>query len=199
MHYDARKNDHGLEFDPMKAIVAPRPIGWISTLNEQGGVNLAPYSFFNLVSYRPHYVMFSSHGRKDSLRNAEREGEFVCSVATLHLFDEVNKTGASVASHIDEMELARLEPTPSRLVKPPRVAKSPASLECRTHQTVELPAANEQSEPYYMVIGEVIGVYIDDKVLKGGRYSSDMVKALGRLGYFDYTVAGAFSNPDSVN
>ena len=199
MHYDARKNDHGLEFDPMKAIVAPRPIGWISTINEQGGVNLAPYSFFNLVSYRPHYVMFSSHGRKDSLRNAEREGEFVCSVATLPLFDAMNKTGASVASHIDEMQLAQLEPTASQFVKPPRVARSPAALECLYHKTVELPAMNEKSDPYFMVIGEVVGVYIDNKVLKDGRYSSDMVKALGRLGYFDYTVAGTFSNPDQMN
>ena len=196
MYYDARKNDHGLQYDPMKAIVAPRPIGWISTLNEGGGVNLAPYSFFNLVSYRPHYVMFSSHGRKDSLRNAEREGEFVCSVATLHLFDEVNKTGASVAADVDEMQMANLESKPSQFVKPPRVAKSPASLECRYHQTVELPAADAQADPYLMVIGEVVGVYIDDKVLKDGRYSADMVKALGRLGYFDYTVAGALANTD---
>ena len=199
MHYDARKNEHGLEYDPMKAIVAPRPIGWISTLNEEGGVNLAPYSFFNLVSYRPHYVMLSSHGRKDSLRNAEREKEFVCSVATLPLFDEVNKTGASVASNIDEMQLAKLDARASKFVKPPRVAKSPAALECRYHQTVELPAPDATGDPYYMVIGEVIGVYIDDHVLKGGRYSSEMVKALGRLGYFDYTVAGPIENPGAAS
>jgi flavin reductase (DIM6/NTAB) family NADH-FMN oxidoreductase RutF len=199
MFYDARKNDHGLKYDPMKAIVAPRPIGWISTINEEGGVNLAPYSFFNLVSYRPHYVMFSSHGRKDSLRNAEREKEFVCSVATLDLFDEVNKTGASVASNIDEMQLAKLAATPSQFVKPPRVSKSPAALECHYHQTVELPAAGEDSDPYYMVIGEVVGVYIEDKVLKDGRYSSDMVKALGRLGYFDYTIASTLDNPDAAS
>jgi flavin reductase (DIM6/NTAB) family NADH-FMN oxidoreductase RutF len=196
MHYNAQKNDHGLEHDPMKAIVAPRPIGWISTLNEEGGVNLAPYSFFNLVSYRPHYVMFSSHGRKDSLRNAEREGEFVCSVATLQLFDEVNKTGASVASNVDEMQLAKLDPIPSKFVSPPRVAQSPAALECRHHQTVELPVTVAGDDPYFMVIGEVIGVYIDERVLKEGRYSADMVKALGGLGYFDYTVADAFCNPD---
>ena len=108
----------------------------------------------------------------------------------LHLFDEVNKTGASVASHVDEMQMANLKSKPSQFVKPPRVAKSPASLECRYHQTVELPAADAQADPYLMVIGEVVGVYIDDKVLKDGRYSADMVKALGRLGYFDYTVAG---------
>ena len=199
MYYDARKNDHGLQYDPLKPIVAPRPIGWISTMNEEGGVNLAPYSFFNLVSYRPHYVMFSSHGRKDSLRNAEREGEFVCSVATLPLFEEVNKTGASVASNVDEMQLANLSSKPSKRVRPPRVARSPAALECRYHQTVELPAASPKEDPYLMVIGEVVGVYIDDKVLKGGRYSSDMVKALGRLGYFDYTVAGALPHGDSAS
>lgn len=197
LYYDAQKDDHGLKHDPMQAIVAPRPIGWISTLNGEGGVNLAPYSFFNLVSYKPHFVMFSSHGRKDSLRNAEREGEFVCSVATLKLFDEVNKTGASVASHIDEMQLAKLDPRPSKFVKPPRVARSPAALECRYHQTIELPS-KEGREPYYMVIGEVIGVYIDDKVLKDGLYSADMVEALGLLGYFDYTVAGTFNGPDAT-
>ena len=198
MYYDAKKNDHGLEYDPMKAIVAPRPIGWISTLNEKGGVNLAPYSFFNLVSYRPHYVMFSSHGRKDSLRNAEREGEFVCSVATLKLFDQLNKTGASVEPHVDEMQLAELDPRPSQYVKPPHVAQTPAALECRYHQTVALPADNKDSDPYFMVIGEVIGVYIDDKILKDGRYDPAFAKALGRLGYFDYTVASALSKSDRL-
>ncbi len=195
MYYDARKNNHGLEYDPVKAIVAPRPIGWISTINEEGGVNLAPYSFFNLVSYRPHYVMFSSHGRKDSLRNAEREGEFVCSVATLPLFDEVNRTGAAVAPDVDEMQLAGLEAMPSQFVRPPRVAKSPAALECRYHQTVELPAADRHGEAYFMVIGEVVGVYIEDRVLRGGRYNTEMAEALGRLGYFDYTVARTIDVP----
>lgn len=188
MHYDAISNQHGLSWDPLKAIVAPRPIGWISTINETGGVNLAPYSFFNLVSYQPHYVMFSSQGRKDSLSNAEREGEFVCSLATLELLDAVNSTGASVAPHVDEMERAGLEPAASRFVRPPRVARSPAALECRYHRTIDLPADEASGLGYHMIIGQVVGVYIDDRFIADGRFRVDFANALGRLGYYDYAV-----------
>jgi flavin reductase (DIM6/NTAB) family NADH-FMN oxidoreductase RutF len=186
MHYDAIRNDHGLPYDPIKAIVAPRPIGWISTLNGSGGVNLAPYSFFNLVSYQPHYVMFASHGRKDSLRNAEREGEFVCSLATAELLDAVNKTGAALAPHEDEMEHAGLAKAPSRFVRPPRVARSPAALECRYHSTYTLPG--DEATAHYVVFGQVVGIYIDDAFVADGRFHVEATHALGRLGYYDYAV-----------
>jgi len=194
MHYDALKNDHGLRYDPVKAIVAPRPIGWISTLNPEGGVNLAPYSFFNLVSYQPHYVMFSSEGRKDSLRNAERQKQFVCSLATAELWDELNRTGASVPADVDEMQLAQLQPAPSRQVSPPRVKRSPAALECLYHNTVELPADDASQDSYFMVIGKVVGIYLDDDFIEDGLFRLDKTKALGRLGYYDYTVVDQLRN-----
>ena len=142
MFYDAVANTHGLALDPFKALVAPRPIGWISTLSKAGVVNLAPYSFFNAVSEDPHFVMFASGGRKDSQRNAEETGEFVCSLATYDLREAMSKTSAAVGPDVDEMRLAGLTPAPSRLVKPPRVAESPVAFECRYWRTIELPGRN---------------------------------------------------------
>src|SRR6478735_11632674 len=125
MYYDPRRNDHGLSHNPITALVAPRPIGWISTVSRSGVVNLAPYSFFNLVSGTPPFVMFSSKPRKDSQRNAEETGEFVCSLATYDLREAMSKTSAAVGPEVDEMRLAGLTPAPSRLVAPPRVKESP--------------------------------------------------------------------------
>ncbi|HAH65185.1 MAG TPA: flavin reductase, partial [Rhizobiales bacterium] len=115
MFYDAVANTHGLALDPFKALIAPRPIGWISTLGKNGVVNLAPYSFFNAVSEDPHFVMFASGGRKDSRRNAEETGEFVCSLATYALREAMSRTSAPVGPEVDEMRLAGLTPAPSRL------------------------------------------------------------------------------------
>ena len=188
MFYDAVSNAHGLARDPFKALVAPRPIGWISTVDAAGAVNLAPYSFFNAVAADPNYVMFASHGRKDSLRNAEETGEFVCSLATYDLKDQMNQTSASVAPGVDEMTLAGLTPAPCRMVKPPRVAESPVAFECRYHQTVELPAKAGSSEHYAIVIGQVVGVHIDDEVIVDGRVDIRRLRPIARLGYMDYTV-----------
>lgn len=142
MFYDAVANTHGLAIDPFKALVAPRPIGWISTLGKNGVVNLAPYSFFNAVSEDPHFVMFGSGGRKDSQRNAEETGEFVCSLATYELREAMNRTSAPVAPDVDEMKLVGLTPAPSRLVAPPRVKESPVAFECRYWRTIDLPGRN---------------------------------------------------------
>ena len=188
MFYDALTNDHGLKHDPFKALVSPRPIGWISTIGTDGVVNLAPYSFFNAVAADPHYVMFASGGRKDSQRNAEETGEFVCSLATYALRNEMNKTGASAAPHVDEMELAGLTPAASQLVKPPRVKDSPVAFECRYHQTVNLPGRNGEMGHYAMVIGKVVGIYIDDNAIHDGIVDMTALKPLARLGYHDYTV-----------
>ena len=184
MFYDPRTGNHGLPLDPFKAIVAPRPIGWISTLDAQGRVNLAPYSFFNAVAEHPPYVVFGSGGYKDSQRNAEETGEFVCSLATWDLREAMNATSASVPHGTDEMQLAGLEAAPSRLVKPPRVAASPVALECRHFQTVKLPGEGG----YSVVIGEVIGVYIDDRYIKDGRVDTAAMKPIARLGYSEYAV-----------
>ena len=139
MFYETIANKHGLKHDPFKALVAPRPIGWISTVGKDGICNIAPYSFFNAVGEKPHYVIFSSAGRKDSLLNIEETGEFVCSLATWDLRFNMNMTSAAVPHGVDEFPIGDLTAAPSRLVKPPRVKESPAALECKHWKTVDLP------------------------------------------------------------
>ncbi len=184
MFYDTKSNAHGLRHDPMKALVAPRPIGWISTIGRDGIVNLAPYSFFNMVSENPPYVMFSSGSRKDSQRNAEETGEFVCSMATYELREAMNVTSASVPPEVDEFVLAGLSSSPSRLVKPPRVAASPVALECRYWQTITPPSRSA----YAIVIGEVVGVHIDDRFVIDGSVDTVAMQPIARMGYMDYAV-----------
>jgi flavin reductase (DIM6/NTAB) family NADH-FMN oxidoreductase RutF len=188
MFYDAVANTHGLAVDPFKALVAPRPIGWISTVGRNGVVNLAPYSFFNAVSEDPHFVMFASGGRKDSQRNAEETGEFVCSLATYELREAMNRTSAPVGPEVDEMRLAGLTPAPSRLVAPPRVAESPVAFECRYWRTIELPGRNGGASVNAIVLGQVVGVHIADAVIVGGRVDVTRFKPIARLGYGDYAV-----------
>jgi len=195
MHYDARTRDHGLRHDPFKALVAPRPIGWIGSVDAQGRANLAPYSFFNAVSDRPPMVMFSSGGHKDSLRNIEATGEFTCSLATWALRDAMNLSSAAVAPQVDEFDLAQLEGAPSRWVKPPRVAASPAALECRLWKTQPLPAPLGQPESAYTVVfGEVVGIYIDDAFIRDGMVQTGAMQPIARMGYMEYSTV----SPDSV-
>ncbi len=188
MFYDAVANTHGLQWDPFKALVTPRPIGWISTLGKNGVVNLAPYSFFNAVSTDPHYVMFSSGGRKDSQRNAEETGEFVCSLATYALRDAMNRTSQHVGPDVDEMVLAGLTPAPSKLVAPPRVQESPVAFECRYWRTIDLPGADGGPGTHAIVLGQVVGVHIDDRVITEGKVDVTKLKPIARLGYGDYAV-----------
>lgn len=187
MFYDARENKHGLKHDPYKALVSPRPIGWISTVGSDGIVNLAPYSFFNAFSDNPHYVYFSSAGRKDSQRNAEDTGEFVCSLATWKLKDQMNVTSAGVAPEVDEFVLAGLTPAPSKMVAPPRVAESPVAFECKYYQSLELPR-DTGTNNYTVVIGRVVGIHIDDDVIVEGMVDMGKLRPIARLGYKDYTV-----------
>lgn len=188
MFYDARKNDHGYEYDPFKALVAPRPIGWISSLSPEGVANLAPYSFFNAMSDNPHYVVFGSAGRKDSIRNIEATGEFVHNMATFKLREQMNASSAPVAEGVDEFELAGLEKASCKLVKPPRVAASPVSLECKYVKTVELPGHDNAAGGYAIVVGEVIGVHIDDGFIEDGRVNTAAMQPITRMGYSEYAV-----------
>ena len=188
MFYDAIENNHGLPRDPFKSLVVPRPIGWVSSLAPDGIVNLAPYSFFNAIGDRPHYVMFSSDGVKDSQRNIEATGSFVCSLATWELKDKMNMTSAGVASNVDEFELAGLTPVAGELVAPPRVGESPVALECLFHQTLSLPGADASRDHYNMVIGKVVGIHIDDSVIVDGRIDVTKLRPIARLGYMDYCV-----------
>jgi len=185
--YDAILNNHGLEHDPFKALVVPRPIGWVSTVGANGIANLAPYSFFNAVSERPHYVMFSSGGPKDSLSNIEETGEFVCSLATYALRHHVNLTSAVVPRGVDEFQLSGLTAAPCRLVKPPRVKESPVALECRHWKTVALPGGDERAS-YFVVFGQVVGIHIDDRFIKDGMVDTGALQPIARLGYREYGV-----------
>jgi len=192
MFYEAVRNDHGLPNDPFKAIVAPRPIGWISSLAPDGSVNLAPYSFFNAFAERPHYVAFGSGeakrgGPKDSLNNIEATGEFVLSLATWELREAMNATSANVAPGVDEFELAGLTKAPSRLVQPPMVAESPVAMECRHYLTVPLPG-DDGSVDNHLVVGRVIGIHIDDRFIEDGRVNTAALRPIARLGYSEYAV-----------
>ncbi len=188
MHYDPRLRDHGLPHNPFTALVVPRPIGWISTLGPDGVVNLAPYSFFNAICGDPPMVMFSSVGRKHSLVNAETGGEFVVNLAGAALCEEMNITSAPVPAEVSEADLAGLEMAPSRVVAPPRVARAPAALECRHVQTLPLHDVDGNPARSTVVIGQVVGVYIDDAVIVDGIVRMDRVRPLSRLGYMDYAV-----------
>lgn len=188
MFYDAIANTHGLPRDPFKAIVAPRPIGWISSISADGVVNLAPYSFFNAMGDRPHYVVFGSGGPKDSLTNIEATGEFVCSLATYALKDAMNMSSAAVGPDVDEFALAGLTPVASEMVRPPRVGESPIALECKRVQTVNLPNFDGEAGPYTMVIGQVVGVHIADDLIVDGMVEITRARPIARLGYMDYAV-----------
>jgi flavin reductase (DIM6/NTAB) family NADH-FMN oxidoreductase RutF len=188
MYYDPRLNNHNLPRDPFLATIVPRPIGWISTIGANGIVNLAPYSCFNAVSTQPPpFVMFASYGRKDSLRNAEATGEFVASMATFDLRKEVNATSAVVGPEVSEVDLARLEMTPSIAVGPPRVKRSPIAHECKYIKTVTLEDTEGQRHAGAIVIGQVVGIYIDDAILVDGLVEVGKVRPIARLGYMDYT------------
>jgi flavin reductase (DIM6/NTAB) family NADH-FMN oxidoreductase RutF len=188
MFYDARKNDHGLPHDPVKAIIAPRPIGWITSMSAKGEINLAPYSFFNGVSSRPSVVMFSSEGRKDSLAFIIETKEFVCNLATWDLREAMNKTSAPMARGVNEMERAGLAAAPSRLVKPPRVAASPCALECQLLQIVPIADIDGRTLDCHVVFGQVIGVHIDDQFIRDGLLDTAAMKPIARCGYHNYAV-----------
>lgn len=175
---------HGLPHNPFKAIVAPRPIGWISSMDTQGRVNLAPYSFFNAFVENPPVIGFCTSGeRKDSVNNIDATGEFVANFCSADLAQEMNLTSASVAPGIDEMKLAGLDAAPSTKVKVPRVAKAIAALECKLIYTLQLSNAKGEKINSWLTLGEVVGVHIDDRYLKNGIFDTAAARPLGRCGY----------------
>ena len=195
MFYEYDKRDKTrLPHDPFKAIVAPRPIGWITSISLKGEVNLAPYSYFNGVCSRPNLVMFASEGRKDSVSFIEETREFVCNLATWDLRKQMNATSAPFARGINEMERAGLAPAPSVLVKPPRVKASPCALECRLIRIVAMETADGAPVDCHVVFGQVVGVYIDDVYIVDGVLDTAAMKPIARCGYDQYAVVeSAFS------
>lgn len=189
-HFYEPAKGHQLPHDPFKAIVAPRPIGWISTIDAEGRVNLAPYSFFNAVCERPPMVMFSSSGLKDSASNIRATGEFVCNLVTRRLAERMNQTSASLPHGFNEFEFAGLPAAPCRMVKPPRVAEAPAALECRLVQMIQLDDLDGAHTDQYLTIGQVVGVHIDRAYLKNGLFDLLATRPIQRAGYIaDYTEA----------
>ena len=187
LFYDAGQHrEAGLPHDPLKAIVAPRPIGWISTLDRDGRANLAPYSFFNMVQTSPAMVMFASDGMKHTAANAIATGEFVFNLATRPLFEAMNASSAALADGESEFEHAGLERAPCRIVQAPRVAASPASLECKVVHTLQLHDVEGRPLHGHVVIGQVVGVHIADWALKDGQFDMLAARTIARCGYRDY-------------
>ncbi len=188
MFYETAKNDHGLPRNPLKAIVAPRPIGWITSMSAKGEINLAPYSFFNAVSDNPPIVLFSSEGPKDLLVFVRETKEFVCSLATFDLRHAVVETSGDFPRGVNEMEKSGLEPAPCKLVRPPRVAASPCALECRLLQIIDLIDLDGRPSNRHVAFGQVVGIHIDDRFIKDGRLDTAAMVPLARCGYADYSV-----------
>lgn len=190
MFYEPHARDRAvLPHDPFKAIIAPRPIGWISSISAAGAVNLAPYSFFNAVASSPVQLLaFSSDGRKDSVANIEATGEFAWNMPTYALREAMNASAAPLPHGSSEFAHAGLATAPCRLVRPPRVAASPCALECRLVEVIHLRTAAGVPIDNYLVIGEVVGVHIDDAALVDGRFDTAGLQPIARCGYADYAV-----------
>ncbi len=191
MFYKPDERDKArLPHDPFKALVVPRPIGWISALSASGAVNLAPYSFFNAVASTPVGILaFSSEGVKDSVAFIEETGEFVWNMPTYDLREAMNLTGASLPRGTSEFAYAGLATAPSVEVKPPRVAASPCAMECRLIEVIRLKTAAGIPIDNYLVLGEVVGVHIDDRFITAeGRVDTAAMQPIARCGYSDYAV-----------
>ncbi|MBD8678408.1 flavin reductase family protein [Sphingomonas sp. CFBP 13720] len=196
-HFYDPANGHGLPHDPFNAIVAPRPIGWISSVSADGVRNLAPYSFFNAFNYTPPIVGFASTGAKDTLSNARATGEFVWNLATRGQADAMNATSATVVG--DEFALAGLDTLPSTRVAPPRVAGSPVQFECRVTQIVRLETIEGSAVDTWLVLGQVVGVHIDRALLDDGIYRTARARPITRGGgpgdYFEIGEDARFVMP----
>ena len=181
-YYYEPAQGHGLPHDPFNAIVGPRPIGWISSQDRQGRLNLAPYSFFNAFNYVPPIIGFASVGRKDSLNNIEQTGEFAWNLATCPLAEAMNQSCASVAPEVDEFALSQLTPQASRLIGVPRVQESPVSFECRLTQIIQLQRHDQSLVPTWLILGEVVAVHIARHLLKDGIYDTAAAQPILRGG-----------------
>ena len=182
MHFYEPRNGHGLRHDPFNSIIAPRPIGWISTCSEDGKPNLAPYSFFNAFNYTPPLIGFSSLGEKDSLRNARTTGEFVWNLVSRPLAEAMNQSCAPVPYGVNEFELAGLATAPSRLVRPPRVAASLVAMECKVTQIIQLQSHVGTALSTWLTMGEVVAVHIDDSLIEDGVYQTAKGQPVMRAG-----------------
>lgn len=189
MFYEATTH-HGLAHDPFKAIIAPRPIGWISTLDTDGTPNLAPYSFFNAVCDTPKILMFSSGGIKDSAKNALDTGEFTFNFVSASMSDVMNRSSQAFEHGVSEFEKAGLEQVPGETVSCPRVKGVAAALECKTLDSHHPTTLSGEKAEYVLILGQVTGIFIDDAYIKDGRFDLAKANPIMRAGYRDYMGAG---------
>lgn len=182
-HFYEPSQGHGLRHNPFKSIVAPRPIGWISTRSKAGVFNLAPYSYFNAFCDAPPIIGFASSAeKKDSLRNVRETGEFAFNLVTRALAEQMNATSATVGPEVSEFALAGLTPVASRIIAAPRVAESPVSFECKCTEILQLKSASGEKVPSWLVLGEVVAVHIDKALLRDGIYDTAGAQHLARGG-----------------
>lgn len=194
LFYEPDRRDRArLPHDPFKALVAPRPVGWISTLSAAGEVNLAPYSFFNAFGEGPPMLAFSSHGAKHSSTNAGEVREFVWNLVTYELREEMNETSAPLPRGDSEFARAGLTMAPSRIVAPPRVAEAKCAMECQVVHTAQLHDIHDQPVDQYVVIGQVVGVHLDESAInEKGVVDTAALRPIARLGGpGDYAVVDA--------
>jgi len=189
MFFEPESRDRKLfPWDPFKGVVVPRPIGWISSMDQAGRVNLAPYSYFNGVLSRPRIVSFCSESEKDAAAFAIESGEFAWSMATWDLREQMNLTSAGLPRGESEFAHAGLATAPCRLIRPPRVAASPAAMECRVTQVLRVTDAGGRETGGVVVFGQVVGMHIDERFMKNGRFDLAAVRPIARCGYDEYTV-----------
>ena len=181
--------EFGLAFNPLKAIISPRPIGWISSIGADGVHNLAPYSFFNAISETPPMLAFSSSGAegdKDSIKNIEETGDFVVNIVSKQLAEAMNASSAALPRNVSEFAEAKLTPKPSTFVSAPHVAEAPCYLECRLWRVLDLPAC-PKGHANRLVIGEVLGIGIEKSLITNeGKVDVTRYQPVARLGYKDY-------------
>jgi flavin reductase (DIM6/NTAB) family NADH-FMN oxidoreductase RutF len=189
MFYRADTGDHGMRHDPFKAIVTPRPIGWIGTKGRDGSLNLSPYSFFNIVDDDPKIVMFSSGGRKHSARNAEETGVFTTSLASRDLVGKVNASSVAVPYGVNEFAIADLTPVFGKLVDAPYVGEAHVAMECVVTEVIRPRDRHGNRTDSHMVFGEVVGIHIDERIIRDGRLDMALARPVGRMGYMDYSEA----------
>ncbi len=188
MFYEPSKRNHGLPHDPFQALVAPRPIGWISTRSAAGALNLAPFSYFNALSSNPWLVMFSASGEKDSVVHARETSEFTVNLVSAHLTDAMVMSSIAAPRGVSEFDLAGLTAEPGTMVGAPRVKEAFAALECRLTEIWRPRSFSRPGAAPFVVTGEVVGVFIDERILTDGLVDIAKARPVSRLGYLDYSV-----------
>ncbi|QHJ10307.1 hypothetical protein FX988_00519 [Paraglaciecola mesophila] len=173
---------HNLKHNPFNAIIAPRPIGWISTKSLSGDLNLAPYSFFNAFNYHPPIIGFSSIGYKDTVKNIQESGVFCWNLVSESQVDAMNQTSAALPSTQSEFDFAGLAQGKSNVIDVPHVANSLCVFECRKTQIMQLTEADGKLVDTWMVMGEVVGVHIDNSLIEEGIYNTALAKPVLRAG-----------------